>query len=538
MKKRLLCVVLAMTMLVSLAGCGAKKEESTSTTESSVDSEETKVAEEGALSHAEAAIQARKESGEMPTISMAFFSFTGPTEGAERVNALMSAHLEETLGIKLEVMNYELGNYAQQIQLGFASEDAPDLMSTSLIGLSNCIGNGYFYDLEADGLLENYGAGIIETVGMDAIETCRVDGTLYAIPNMKEMANGLGGVFIRKERLDAIGYDYETAIKDSQKKAKAEGRFILDDTVFTDYEGMTEVLALFKAAYPDKGIISPSTAAEDHMVPVDLLGGDPFGILDYETGELKVENLFTNEKWLEYLRWVRQLNLDGYISADSLTNETAASTRIDAFEIVCGMSNSKPGQAASTGGGPSVLFQMEDYYSASDSINDMPWGISSKTEDPVAAMQVLNALFTDAELSRLLCWGEEGVEYNLTEDGRLELVDAPAYDMNVEWEMPNQMIAGVLSVQSANLWEQYEQMNEAAVKSAASGFLFDNSGVQNEYIALTNVWQEYKMQLMLGFVDPDEVTPELVKKLEKAGLDKYMEEKQRQLDEWAAANGK
>ena len=301
---------------------------------------------------------------------------------------------------------------------------------------------------------------------------------------------------------------------------------------------MTEVLALFKAAYPDKGIISPSTAAEDHMVPVDLLGGDPFGILDYETGELKVENLFTNEKWLEYLRWVRQLNLDGYISADSLTNETAASTRIDAFEIVCGMSNSKPGQAASTGGGPSVLFQMEDYYSASDSINDMPWGISSKTEDPVAAMQVLNALLTDAELSRLLCWGEEGVEYNLTEDGRLELVDAPAYDMNVEWEMPNQMIAGVLSVQSANLWEQYEQMNEAAVKSAASGFLFDNSGVQNEYIALTNVWQEYKMQLMLGFVDPDEVTPELVKKLEKAGLDKYMEEKQRQLDEWAAANGK
>ena len=38
------------------------------------------------------------------------------------------------------------------------------------------------------------------------------------------------------------------------------------------------------------------------------------------------------------------------------------------------------------------------------------------------------------------------------------------------------MIAGVLSVHSRlNLWEQYEQMNEAAVKSAASGFLFDNS---------------------------------------------------------------
>ena len=214
-------------------------------------------------------------------------------------------------------MNYELGNYAQQIQLGFASEDAPDLMSTSLIGLSNCIGNGYFYDLEADGLLENYGAGIIETVGMDAIETCRVDGTLYAIPNMKEMANGLGGVFIRKERLDAIGYDYETAIKDSQKRPKQGGRFILDDTVFTDYEGMTEVLALAKAAYPDKGIISPSTAAEDHGFPLTFEAEIPLESSIMKPGELKVENLFTNEKWLEYLRWVRQLNLDGYISADS-----------------------------------------------------------------------------------------------------------------------------------------------------------------------------------------------------------------------------
>ena len=50
------------------------------------------------LSHAGSSDPGQKESGEMPTISMAFFSFTGPTEGAERVNALMSAHLEETLG--------------------------------------------------------------------------------------------------------------------------------------------------------------------------------------------------------------------------------------------------------------------------------------------------------------------------------------------------------------------------------------------------------------------------------------------------------
>ena len=83
--------------------------------------------------------------------------------------------------------------------------------------------------------------------------------------------------------------------------------------------------------------------------------------------------------------------------------------------------------------------------------------------------------------------------------------------------------------------EQYVAMNTEAKKSLAAVFIFDPSSVQNEYIALTNVWDEYSSQLMFGFVDPDEKTPELVEKLKAAGLDTYMAEKQRQLDEWAAS---
>lgn len=165
--------------------------------------------------------------------------------------------------------------------------------------------------------------------------------------------------------------------------------------------------------------------------------------------------------------------------------------------------------------------------------------MGSNCEDPVAAMQLLNAFYTDPVLANLLCWGEEGVDYVLDSDGMATVPeemtgDDVVYKFEVRWETPNQFLAYIPKGQPADLWEQYDKMNAAAKRSLAEGFVFDNSSVQNEYIALTNVWEEYAAQLMFGFVDPDEKTPELVEKLKAAGLDTYMAEKQRQLDEWAA----
>ena len=45
---------------------------------------------------------------------------------------------------------------------------------------------------------------------------------------------------------------------------------------------------------------------------------------------------------------------------------------------------------------------------------------------------------------------------------------------------------------------------------------------------------EYLPQLSVGAVDPKTAVPEMMKKLEAAGMDAVLEEMQKQVDEWKA----
>ena len=65
----------------------------------------------------------------------------------------------------------------------------------------------------------------------------------------------------------------------------------------------------------------------------------------------------------------------------------------------------------------------------------------------------------------------------------------------------------------------------------------DSSSVANELTALTNVYNTYYKSLECGAVDPETTVAKMNEELYAAGLQTYMDEKQRQLDEWAAANG-
>lgn len=164
------------------------------------------------------------------------------------------------------------------------------------------------------------------------------------------------------------------------------------------------------------------------------------------------------------------------------------------------------------------------------------------TEEPVAAMQLLNALYTDPVLSNMICWGEEGVDYVYTEDGHITFpegvnADNSEYYNGTNWLLPNQFIANIWEGDSFDVWERTEEFNNSGIRSKALGFSFDNSSVAAEYTALTNVFNEYVYQLTYGFADPAEGIPELEEKMEAAGQSVYMQAKQEALDAWAETAG-
>jgi putative aldouronate transport system substrate-binding protein len=68
--------------------------------------------------------------------------------------------------------------------------------------------------------------------------------------------------------------------------------------------------------------------------------------------------------------------------------------------------------------------------------------------------------------------------------------------------------------------------------------LFDGAAVKTEFAALTNVNNQYKIALEDGMLDPDTTLPKYISALKDAGIEKYVAEKQKQLDAWAKTQGK
>ena len=88
-----------------------------------------------------------------------------------------------------------------------------------------------------------------------------------------------------------------------------------------------------------------------------------------------------------------------------------------------------------------------------------------------------------------------------------------------------------------DVWEQTKEWNKTGVKSKAYGFVFNTAPVSNEIAAVQNVYDQYKMSLECGVVDPEETLKEMNEQLYAAGLQAIIDEKQAQLDKWAAENG-
>ena len=59
--------------------------------------------------------------------------------------------------------------------------------------------------------------------------------------------------------------------------------------------------------------------------------------------------------------------------------------------------------------------------------------------------------------------------------------------------------------------------------------------MKNEVAAVTNVCNEYRCALEFGALDPETAIPEFLGKLEDAGIQKIIDEKQKQLNEFLAS---
>ena len=539
--KRILAILLCIMLItLSLSACGDSStnggNSSTADNAGSADNGSnggSDAAAEGQNDAAAKIIAERKESGVYPTVVMAYMNWSGSPAGLTRIQEAISEYTIEKYGIQVELEIMDAASYSQEMTLMLSSGEQVDLFNAITIGYTSSVNKGYCLDLEEEDLIRTYGSGILDTLNADFVDACRISGVLYGLPQQRDMAIGMFGVAIGAEYLDAIGFDYNSMYEEGE------------EVIYSDFAAIDSIFAQLHEAFPEKYVFTPQEATLSQGPEVDAIGGDTYGVLLDPINSLEVSNLYSSDIFKEFCTMFYNWNRAGYISADALTDDTSATSHAKAGNAMAYFTATKPGikqQESNLCGREMIVFQMGNDFMKSSAVAAMPWCINSGTDDPAAAMQILEGFYTDPYMSNLLCWGEEGVEYQKMDDGHITFADGVSaenseYYNNVNWELPNQFIAEIWEGDELDVWERMDDFNNKSTKSKALGFAFDNSAVASEYTALYNVYQEYVFQLMYGYVDPEVGIPEMVSKLEAAGLQKYMDAKEAALREWAEANG-
>lgn len=525
MAKRILAALLAVMLVLSLVACGSDSTTSSESTESSATTEESS---ESSESSEEATEEVDLREPELVTLDIVTMASGKEESGITEVEEAMNALLEEQFNVNVNLSFIPFGSYAEQITLMLSAGEGVDLLAVYMVNYASCATTGQIQPM--DGLIEEYGQGIIEQLGWDMINCGRIDGELFGLTQGRDLAASQGFVY-------------------SIDMAEANG---LDMSEVDTLEELEEALKVIKENEENVWPVAVSAGENIRNWDWDALGDEMvnLGVLADHAQDTTVVNLYETEQYEELVSTMYSWMQQGLIQADAVNTTETASTLMEAGTAFGYFTNLKPYYCEENN--PNLTNKIaevviKDALATTDRVTMGLWSIAGSCEHPEAAMKVLNSLYSDPEISNLYMYGVEDVHYQVVEEGAvtngqdrinyLDGVDATTttYRKSGTWLMPNQFIGDIWGLDlPADYWDATNTFNNESDKSAAFGFSFDATTVANEITACTNVVNKYHKALVCGALDPEETLPKFNQELYDAGLQTIIDEKQAQLDAWLA----
>ncbi|MDQ6423386.1 ABC transporter substrate-binding protein [Paenibacillus sp. LHD-117] len=452
------------------------------------------------------------------------FVYTGAAQKDElAVEAAINDYLKGKLDARIDLMPIDWGQWEDRVNLMIASREKVDIIFTAQWNKHAVnVAKGAF--LELTELLQTHGQGILGTLDPVFLSGSRIDGGNYGVPTNKELA-AQGGIIYRKDVAEELGIDMSAV------------RSIAD---------LDAVFARIKREKPDMIPIymrQGETFNAHYIGNYDPLGDTSIpGIILKDGDATQVMPKYETERYVETLRITRDFYQKGYINNDAVTNQTMNMEALKTGNVFSITSALKPGKAeeiAIQTGLIGMLAQKElnaKTISTSETAGSM-LGISSTSQRPDLAMQWINLLHTDRYLNNLLNYGIGGVHYETAGEGVIRQTDRTKdYNPSSTWMFGNQFLNFVWDTEDPDKWEKFRTFNAQAHLSPGLGFVFDSAPVKAEVAAVVNVDRQYLNALDTGTVDVDHVLPQYVEKLKAAGIDRIIEEKQKQFDAYLALN--
>jgi putative aldouronate transport system substrate-binding protein len=181
------------------------------------------------------------------------------------------------------------------------------------------------------------------------------------------------------------------------------------------------------------------------------------------------------------------------------------------------------------------------YIRKGDVLNDGV-SVSPTSPNPERTLMAIDTLLTQKEYQFLMGWGVEERHYVIGEDGFPKLPDGIDAD-NAPYKYYLHPFSWFFYNTKNTLPQRDEdrpvdilnkEMDAVSKALPLFGFYFDTAELTTEMAALNDIWVEYEIPLQWGFIQEsvEADLANLVAKQKAAGIDKVIEEAQRQIDEF------
>lgn len=546
MKKKLVSLLLATTMVAGLVGCGSSNGGS-SDTSATTDTKSETSATTADTSSTEAASTETADIDTSEHVVITYMTTGGSDEGNGNADMLAKLNeiLTEKVNAELKIYHIDWTNYLSVYNLTLAQMDGSvDLVGTASDWLDAWPNakNGAFLELSED-MLKTYAPKTWESVPAEHWDLCKYNGEIYLMPedNYAQWTNhgfayrldwakeaGLtDGVKSWEDLTTYFKYVKETYGNDLKYLWDSDGTqynqmvggWITSHSNYVAIDGLNSG-AMWGGSKDDLyTVYSPYMTDTDSLVEYAKLmkewneiGVFPTNVLnntssqnrdEYRVGQVAVEQHHT-QTWTD------------------LCSHTASNTIYDTDED------------AETG---FFYFGEETGNVVALSITHGAMAISAGSKNPERALMVYDLLRNDPECYRLFNYGIEGVQYAIDENGMKYTPDT--YDQatqeiqtNFWWGRNDDLELKDATKNWDAIDKLYAEYDSLKIDYPYGQYIPDVDDIQGKIDNVSSVQEEYMKQISFGLYNgsAEDIVAEYQAALEKAGINDVTAALQSQID--------
>ncbi|RAP75167.1 ABC transporter substrate-binding protein [Paenibacillus montanisoli] len=425
-------------------------------------------------------------------------------------------------GLNIEVDIKYLDDYWQKLALNIAGGTVYDVAWAHSSTLSDLAAKKVYQPI--DDALKEQGSDLVASTPDYVLKGGQIQGKQYALPRAIPMT-GFNNVYnIRGDLREKYGVPKITTIEGLEAYFDAIAKNEPNMVPFGGYN-FQELFPLYANYYFP---IGDGGAYPVYIDPAD----SSYTVKSFLDSDAFAQVIAKKKEWKDkgWLNTDTKLDIEGGFDngkvAALAANIFRASERIDT------VTKNVPGGKVET-----VYLEPQKRYifSAGDNMLAVP----STSKHANEAVALINWIKKDQANYDLWSYGAEGVNYKLV-DGAVDvsgIADNDQYNMNV-WMWNDLRLARFSTNYPKEDIEALKKWDDSSEVTPFVGFTLDQSKIKSQISNIQAIMGEYITNLGLSVTDYNKVKDEMMSKLQDAGLQDVIDETQKQINDYVAAQKK